>query len=116
MEEVLLLILKTYGIVGVIILLPYAGMVYLWRYIQRQHKNALEQAERYSKFADEAGNRVSVVQEKRISDAQGLSNKLMDLMTERSSLDKETNLALDRIGDMVSMVVNSGGHHVSKRS
>jgi hypothetical protein len=111
MGEVFDLFIKSYGIVGLVIISPVIAVVYLWRENQELHKQLREQAEAHAQRVDELGQRVVAAQEKRVDDSHKITTQLVEMISEHTGAQKETNLALDRIGDMVSMlsVQQSGG-------
>jgi hypothetical protein len=106
MDEIIQLIAKTYGVVGIIILSPMISTIYLWKENSKLHAEALAMAAKHADRLDETGTRVTESQDKRIADAQGIMNRLMEMVSAQSALNKETNLTLDRVGDMVSMLLN----------
>lgn len=106
MDELFQLIVKSYGVVGVIILSPMISTIYLWKENQKLHEKMLNLTGEHAKGIEGVGERITEVQDKRIADAQGIMTKLMDLVSAQSGLNKETNLALDRIGDMITMLLN----------
>lgn len=107
MEELVHLIAKTYGIVGLLILSPMVAAVYLWRDNVRLNTKVADMAEAHAKSVDDLGQRVVGAQEKRVADSQGVTEKLVEMIGDHTSAQKETNTALDRIGDMVSMLLGS---------
>jgi hypothetical protein len=95
MEELLLLIQKSYGLIGVILFLPVIGLVVVWK------QNTKLQAE-VVKATKGAGE----VQEMRVKDAQAINMKLIEVVKEQTSLNTETNLALERLGDALNDLQN----------
>jgi hypothetical protein len=89
MEDLAQLILRTYGLVGLIILSPFIALVVLWR-----ANVALQKS-------------ITALQEARIEDTKGISDRLITIVAEQSSLNKETNMALERVGDMLAVVSNT---------
>lgn len=47
-------------------------------------------------------NKLSEIEKARVIDAQTISSKLIEMVGEQSGLNAETNLTLNRIGDMLS--------------
>lgn len=86
MDELIQLVAKTYGIAGLIMLSPFVAVVFLWK-----HNIALQ-------------NKLETSQEKRIKDAQAVADKLITVATTQSSLSKETNMALENVGDALSLL------------
>jgi Tfp pilus assembly protein PilW len=89
MQEVTELIFKTYGLVGLFLIAPVVGLVYLWR-----RNNKLD--------AD-----MSRIQESRVSDAKAVSDKLMEIVIEQAGLNKETNIALDQVRELLSKITTT---------
>lgn len=86
MEELIQLITKTYGIAGLIMLSPFVAVVFLWR-----HNLKLQ-------------DKLETSQEKRIKDARDVSDRLIKVAENQSSLSKETNMALENVGDALSLL------------
>jgi hypothetical protein len=107
MDDLIQLIVKSYGIVGLLILSPMITTVYLWRETVRLNKEHNELQAAHMKFIDDLGQRVVAAQEKRVLDSQGVTNKLVEMIANHTTAQKETNIALDRVGDMVSMLLGN---------
>ena len=93
MEELLLLIQKTYGLVGLFLVAPVIALVVVWR------QNIKLQVEIRT-----AQKEVTEAQKQRVKDAQDINSKLIDIVKEQTGLSTETNLALERIGDAMNEV------------
>jgi len=89
MDELVQLIVKTYGIAGLIMLSPFLMLMYVWRHNQR--------------LAAE----VSRVQESRVNDAKAISEKMLTMVEEQAGLNKETNIALDQVRDLLSKITTT---------
>ena len=89
MEDLLQLIVKTYGLAGLIMLSPFIAVVFLWRHNISQAKE------------------IARINEQRVQDSKAISDKLMVIVGEQSGLNKETNMALERVGDMMSVLSQS---------
>jgi len=98
MDELIQLVFKSYGIVGVIIFTPVIAVVFLWR-----HTQTLQE-------------RLQTANDKRIEDSQRISDKLMGMASEHAVLAKETNMALDRIGDMMTAVQTQNTVNIARRT
>jgi hypothetical protein len=83
-NEIIELILRTYGIVGLLIAAPFFAVIILWRENRRLHAETVH------------------VQRCRVEDSQSVVSKLVDVVSEQSSLSRETNKALDRIADVMT--------------
>jgi hypothetical protein len=93
-DKIIELIFQSYGIIGVILFLPTGGMVAIWRaYMKREKDSAKELAE--------ANLRIEQATKARVEDAKAVSDKLMELVSEQSGLNKETNLALGHINNLL---------------
>jgi septal ring factor EnvC (AmiA/AmiB activator) len=93
MEEIFLLIQKTYGIAGLILLSPFVGLVVMFR------QNVRLQGDVVKATVENVES-----QKQRVKDAQDISNKLLEVVKEQSSLNTETNIALERIGDALNEI------------
>lgn len=100
MDEIIALIVKTHGLVGVVFIAPYAAAVYLWANTLRLNKDLVLTAKELAG----SKNEVIEAQKQRVQDAQMISEKLMVLVSEQSGLNKETNIALDQVREMLMMV------------
>lgn len=89
MDELVQLVFKTYGLIGLFLIAPVVGISYLWR-----RNNKLD--------AD-----MSRIQESRVKDAKDVSDKLMEIVIEQASLNKETNMALDQVRELLSKVTTT---------
>jgi hypothetical protein len=85
-EELLLLIQKTYGLIGLFLVAPIIALVFVWRQNVKLQKD------------------LSEAQKLRVKDAQDINSKLIDIVREQTGLSTETNLALERIGDAMNEV------------
>lgn len=89
MEELVQLVIKTYGLVGLFLLAPMVAIVYLWR-----RNNKLD--------AD-----MSRIQELRVEDAKSVSAKMMEIVVEQAGLNKETNMALDQVRELLGKITTT---------
>lgn len=125
MTELLELITKTYGLVGLLIVAPVASTVYLWRHIVKvqadlvsrdaaflsqlvtAHEKSVSELKllHQSRIDDVArvSGLVMEVQEKRVSDAQIVVAKLITTISDQTAMNSETNLALERMGDFIAL-------------
>lgn len=88
MEEVIQLIAKTYGVAGLIMLSPFVAVVFIWRHSILQ------------------GKELARINEQRVVEARAIIDKLIVIVGEQSALNKETNIALERVGDMMSIMTS----------
>lgn len=97
MEEVVTLIFKTYGIVGILILAPVIACIYLWK----ENKAITRESAHHLQAVND---RIVTAQQQRVIDAQAITNKLVEIVSEQSSTNMETNLALDRLETKLSVL------------
>jgi hypothetical protein len=98
MEELIQLVVKSYGIIGIILLTPFIALKFLWSEYQKLRKDLAV-----------ANDKVVEAQKQRVEDAKAISEKLIEMSSEHASLTKETNHALEQVGDTLTVIVNSGG-------
>ena len=101
MDEIIGLITKSYGLVGLLVISPVVALKFLWA--DNQKLRADLQA---------ANDKVAAIAEKRVDDVKAIAEKLMSMATEQSQLSQETNTALERVGDALTVVANSGSSRV----
>jgi hypothetical protein len=97
MEEIFKLIVRSYGIIGLVLLSPFVAVFFLWKHnqkLQDKHEAALD--------------KVNDTHLKRVDDAKQISEKLMGMVQEHAELTKETNVALDRVGDALTILQSQG--------
>lgn len=97
MEEIFLLFYKTYGLIGLIILAPFVACFYLWRENKNLHGFHVRQLQ-------SANDRVASALQQRVVDAQAITNKLVEIVSEQAAVNKETNLALDRLENKLAVL------------
>lgn len=113
MEAIVELILKTYGIAGLIMISPAIAAVALWRHsvtVQTEHDKALaevnklriEDAEKHAALLAAANDKVVKAQEQRVQDANSVRDKLVDLMTQQTAASQDVYTALDRVCDFLA--------------
>lgn len=90
MDKIVELVMKSYGLVGFMLIAPLIGLAVLWRaYVKREDEHIKE--------LSAAHGVVAATQEKRVIDAHSMAEKMMDLASEQSALNKETNLLLGNV-------------------
>lgn len=87
MEDLLQLVLKSYGIVGVMLLLPVAACVVLWRQNLALHAEVVSQS-----------NVALDAQKQRSADQERMTEKLLEVIKEQTELNTEINGVLSRVG------------------
>ncbi len=85
MDDLILSIQKSYGLVGLFMISPIAAVVFLWRQLLKTQ------------------DKLEAAKDDRTNDAKAISEKLIALVGEQSALNKETTVALERVGDMLSL-------------
>jgi len=88
-DELVQLIAKTYGIAGLIMLSPFVMLGYVWKNNVKLH------------------DQVSKVQEARVNDAKAMSDRMLELVGEQAGLNKETNIVLDQVRDLLMKVITA---------
>lgn len=91
MEELLLLIQKTYGLVGIFVVAPLIALIVVWKQNSKLQNEVVK-----------AKDKEVEAQKQRVKDAQDINIELIKLVREQTSLNTETNLALERIGDALN--------------
>lgn len=100
MDELVQLIAKTYGIAGLIMLSPFIMLGYVW-------KNNVKLHDQVSKIQAERAAAVEKVQEARVGDAKATFEKMMVLIEEQAGLNKETNIALDQVRELLMKTITN---------
>lgn len=100
-DDVIALITKTYGLVGLLILAPIFACYLLWRQNQTLHDEAKKDADNTAKAIAEASNRVVATTEQRVKDTKELADKLIAMSSEHAALVRENNLALDEVSKLL---------------
>jgi hypothetical protein len=101
-EELFTLVAKTYGLVGLLILFPFVACYFIWRENKRLTGVIERNAQETAKRVQECNDKIIEAQKQRVADAQAITSKLVEMVSEQSALNKETNLALDRISEILS--------------
>ncbi len=84
MDELMKLVMQSYGLVGLVLVSPMIAMVFLWRDNKKLQRE------------------VVAAQTQRVTDAQQVTEKLIEMVSEHAGLAKETNIALDRIAGLLT--------------
>lgn len=115
MEKLFQLVMETYGIAGVIMLSPFVAVIAMWRENSKLHADAEAASMKYMATCKECdktyaaslqavNDRLVKAHEQRVVDAQAITAKMVEMVAEQSAMNRETNLALDRVGDLMSMI------------
>jgi NACalpha-BTF3-like transcription factor len=100
MEELIQLIAKTYGIVGMLLIAPLGAAIVL--YLDHRKAQAI-----HKKEIDEWEAKLAKAQEQRVQDAQAITTKLVEIVSEQTGLSKETNMALERINEVMTTLTQT---------
>jgi hypothetical protein len=109
-EEIISLITKTWGIAGILLAAPFFAVWVLWRQNVSLSRELRKVVEGSKQELTAANDKASKIQEQRVTDAQAVTTKMMQVVSEQSALNKETNLVLDRVGDSLSVLSAVGTH------
>ena len=99
MDELVQLLVKTYGLLGILLLAPFIATVYVWNENKRLHGHHEATETTNNNTVTLMNDKIVKAQEQRVADAQAITNKLVEIVSEQSALNKETNLVLERIKD-----------------
>jgi hypothetical protein len=105
MDELLQAVLKSYGVVGLVMFSPLIAVVFLWRDNVRLNNEMRQMTINFTEKIDDMGKRVVASQEKRVDESHAITNQLVELISTHTASAKESALALDRVGDLVSMLM-----------
>lgn len=92
MNELVDAIFKSYGLVGLILFLPLIALVVMWR-------AQLKQLSDHRKELETKDSIILDVQKQRVADAQAVTEKMVELVSEQSTLNKETNMVLTQMNN-----------------
>lgn len=93
MEELLALILKTYGVAGLLIVAPIIACVFLWRGNNALQLQVIAQAALVSAAEKDRGDD----QSKRVADTERMAERLLLVVKEQTALGVEQNSMLERL-------------------
>jgi len=97
MDELLALVLKSYGIVGILILLPAAAAFVLWKQNKELHAEVVTQ----TNLALDVQKDRTKDQQARVADVERLMEKVVEIVREQTALNTEINGVLSRLGESV---------------
>ena len=89
MDELIQLIAKTYGLIGLFMIAPFIAVVYLWKDNNALRKELIE------------------IQQKRVEDNQHVAESVLSVVKEQSSINNDTNRLLDRISQTLDRLERS---------
>ena len=97
MEELITLIYKSYGLVGILVIAPIVDCIYIWRENKSLHYSTARQIAL-------SHERVASALQERVMDAQSITNKLVEIVAEQAAVNRETSLILDRLETKLSVL------------
>lgn len=97
MDELLDLLLKTYGIAGFLVLLPAVAAWLFWKQNNKLHAEVVQQMT----VALEAQKQRVEDQAARVADTERMMAKLLEIVREQTALNTETNSILARLSESV---------------
>lgn len=92
-EELLALIMKTYGIAGLLIVAPIIAVVFLWKNNNALQSQVVAQAALVAAAEKARGDD----QSKRVADTERMAEKLLLVVKEQTALGSESNSLLERL-------------------
>lgn len=92
-EDLLALIMKTYGIAGLLIVAPLIAVVFLWQNNKDLHTQVVAQAALVAAAEKSRGDD----QSKRVADTERMAEKLLAVVKEQTALGVESNSLLERL-------------------
>lgn len=104
MDEIIQLVVKSYGIIGLLLLSPFVGIFFLWRQNQALSKDVAALTATSGTMLVASNEKIVEAQKQRVADAHAIMDRLITMVNEQSGLNKETNLALERLSDLMSMM------------
>jgi len=96
-EDLLALIVKTYGIAGLLIVAPLIACVFLWRGNNSLQAQVVAQAALVAAAEKARGDD----QSKRVADTERMAEKLLAVVKEQTALGVESNGLLERLAGSV---------------
>lgn len=106
MEDLFQLILKTYGIAGVLLLLPVFSTIVLWK----QNKSLHDEVVAQTNSAVEAQKQRVEDSNKRVADNERMMNRLMEVVREQAQINTDVKNVLDRVADSVDRLERTASH------
>lgn len=101
MEELFLLIEKTYGIAGLIMLSPFVGLVVVWKHNVSLQKDIRSISKENTVLSEKHAETIAKLQESRVADGKAMAEKILTLVEESAGTSKETAIALDQVRDLL---------------
>jgi hypothetical protein len=95
METLFQEMVKSYGlVVSLFVAAPFIGLTMLWRSYNTLRKE-------YMRVLHDTSDKLVAETQARVQDSQKVTEALMDLASEQSSLNKETNMLLTHISSVL---------------
>lgn len=102
MSELLQAIEKSYGILGLLIVAPFVAVYYQWNELKRLQSDRLADNKQFTSIIVDMNDKAIRAHELRVTDLQAINSTLIGLVRESSASAKETNLSLERVGDLLT--------------
>jgi hypothetical protein len=107
-EEIIQLIVKTYGLAGVFLLLPLGMCILLWRDGKDLRKQLQTNYDDAARKIQTCNDRIIEAHKLRVQDSQAVSSQLILMVNEQTELNKDSVLALDKLGDRLVLPPHTG--------
>jgi NACalpha-BTF3-like transcription factor len=104
MNELLELITKTYGLVGLLLAAPFVACYFVWMENKRLTASWEKSFETARTNLQELNDKIVSAQQQRVADAQAITSKLIEIVSEQASVNKETNIALSNLDEKLSIL------------
>lgn len=108
MEEILQLIIKSYGLIGIFLVLPLGASALLWKENKALTKQLQSNHEDAARKIQACNDRIIEAHKQRVMDSQAVSNQLIVMVNEQTGLNKDSVLALDKLGDRLVLPPHTG--------
>lgn len=102
MDEIIQLIIKSYGLIGIFLVLPLVACYFLWKENKRLTLQIQASHDDAAKKIQECNDRIIEALKTRVADAQAISGKLMEMTSEQTASNKEFISALDRLTEIIT--------------
>lgn len=107
MDELFALIGKTYGIAGLIMLSPFAGIIIVWRHNIELQKDKDDQNKANNEAVKVMQAALTTVQESRVADAKAISEKILVFVAENAKVSSEISSALDQVRELLMRITTT---------
>jgi hypothetical protein len=101
-DEIIQLIIKSYGLIGLFLILPLLACYFLWKENKRITQQLQDIHEDAARKIQACNDRIIEAHKIRVTDAQAVSSRVMELSSEQTSGNKEYISALDRLTSIIN--------------